>query len=228
MNDKSEKNSNGVDELIQRLKIEGVKAAQDESNRIITNARSEAERIIADAKKNAETILKNTKERIDKEQSAAHDAMAIAYRDLIIDIKNHIKTQFSSDVERMVKETLVHPDMIKSFVQAACNKILGENKFELHDNYEILLPEQLLKLDDITKDPESASKGELADFIFSIQKDMLSKGITFKQGVKGTSGIQIRLVEKQIQVDLTDESIKAILMEYLNPRFRAVLEGIIH
>jgi len=35
------------------------------------------------------------------------------------------------------------------------------------------------------------------------------------------------MVDKDISLDLTDEAIAALLLEHLQPRFRAILEGIV-
>jgi V/A-type H+-transporting ATPase subunit E len=40
-------------------------------------------------------------------------------------------------------------------------------------------------------------------------------------------GIQVRLVDKEIILDLNDQTIADLLLAHLQPRFRALLEGIV-
>jgi V/A-type H+-transporting ATPase subunit E len=40
-------------------------------------------------------------------------------------------------------------------------------------------------------------------------------------------GIRIRLVDRDVEIDLTDASVAALLLQHLQPRFRAFLEGMV-
>ena len=43
----------------------------------------------------------------------------------------------------------------------------------------------------------------------------------------GGRGIRVRLLDDDLEIDLTDEAIAELLLEHLQPRFRAVLTGMV-
>ena len=58
---------------------------------------------------------------------------------------------------------------------------------------------------------------------------MLKSGIDLKINTedKGEVGIKVRIVGEDIEMDLTEEAISELLMKHLQPRFRALLEGLL-
>lgn len=220
--------ASGIDALVDKLKREGVDAAKQESEQILAEANAQAQQIIASAKQQAEQQLESAHQKIMLERKAAEDALKIAYRDLVLDLKGHLLNRFSEDVERLVSSSVLEPEVIKKIVIAAAGRIVDQSEIQPGTELEILLPPQVLEMDDITRDPQSAAKGPLAEFVFAIQEQILAEGIQFAAVDKNQQGIKIRLVNDKIEVDLTDSAIAELLLTYLNPRFRAVLDGIIH
>ena len=49
----------------------------------------------------------------------------------------------------------------------------------------------------------------------------------FSPGLKSNEGIIFALREGEIKVDLTDEALTTLLLSHLQPRFRAILEGVV-
>ena len=56
---------------------------------------------------------------------------------------------------------------------------------------------------------------------------MFSEGISFAAGEQ-QAGIVMKLKGHDMQVDISDKAIADLLLKYLQPRFRALLEGVIH
>ena len=56
---------------------------------------------------------------------------------------------------------------------------------------------------------------------------MLREGVTFAASDDVKAGVRIYMSEGGITIDLTDEAVAALLLHHLQPRFRAVLEGIV-
>ena len=162
----SEVIASGIDELVAKLRKEGVEAAEQESERIITEAKQQAQKIVAEAKTVSEQELARVQEQIKLEQQAARDALQIAYRDLVLEIKTHLLNRFSDDVERLVRSTAQDSDVLEKLVLAATGRIMKEADVKPDAALEITLPEHALELEEITRDPQSASTGPLADFVF--------------------------------------------------------------
>lgn len=224
----SEQNAFGIDALVAKLRKEGVEQAQIESEKMIADAKAKARQIIIDAQNEGEVKIKQANERIAVDQRAAQDALKVSYRDMVLDLKSHLLSRFSEDVERLVSESVQSEDMIKSLVLAAAQRIVQQADISPQDKLSITLPESVLELEDIIKDPQQAGSDALAEFVFSEQRHLLEKGIEFSRRDDGQAGILIKLEDKKISVDLTDKAIADMLLTYLNPRFRALLDGIIH
>ncbi|WP_317928665.1 hypothetical protein [Halioxenophilus sp. WMMB6] len=228
MKDHPDRVASGIDALVERLRREGVEAAQTESAKIVEQAKQQAVAIVAEAKARAEQELKQAQEQIALEKRAATDALQIAYRDLILELKSHLLSRFSEDVERLVRTTVEQPDLLRQLVLATVGRIVDDANLGTESEVELALPPEVLDIDDITHDPDSASRGLLADFVFAVQGKILREGVSFKAGDESQAGITLRLKNDGIEVDVTDKAIADLLLKYLNPRFRAVLDGIIH
>ena len=220
--------ASGIDALVEKLRREGVDAANQESEQILNHAKQQAQTIIAEAKELAQRELQASQQQLSLERKAAEDALKIAYRDLVLELKSHLLNRFSDDVERLVTTSVQDPDVVKKLVLAAAGRMVEESEITPESELEIVLPPEILPLDEITKDPQNAAKGPIADFVFSVQGQLLRDGISFSVGDEAQSGITIKLVDEKIEVDLTDQAISQLLLSYLNPRFRAVLDGIVH
>ncbi len=82
-------------------------------------------------------------------------------------------------------------------------------------------------LEEMRRKPEEFEEDALAHFILSITSGILRQGLSFKAFDDSSSGIRVRLVDKNIEIELTDKSIASLLLQHLQPRFRAFLEGIV-
>lgn len=218
----------GIDALVEKLRTEGVEQAQAQSRDIVSQAEQQAQQMIAQARRQCDQLRHDASEKIATDQKAAQDALRVAYRDLVLDIKSHLLTRFSQDVERLVSESLQAQDVVRDLVLAAAQRIVNQADIEPGDQLSIQLPESVLELEDIIKNPSAADSDALADFVFARQRSLLEQGIEFHRGDDDLAGIVIKLNDKKISVDLTDDAIAKMLLTYLNPRFRALLDGIIH
>ena len=52
-------------------------------------------------------------------------------------------------------------------------------------------------------------------------------GVTFKALQADTKGIRVHVSGKDLEVDLTAKAVADILLEHMQPRFRALMQGII-
>ena len=91
----------------------------------------------------------------------------------------------------------------------------------------IKLPETVIGIDDLRKNPEELKEGTMAHFVLSVMASLLREGITYQPSGDIGAGLKIYLKDGDVEVDLTDEAITAVLLEHLQPRFRALLEGIV-
>jgi V/A-type H+-transporting ATPase subunit E len=95
------------------------------------------------------------------------------------------------------------------------------------ENLEILLPEKAVGVEELRRNPAELKKGRLTGLVFGLTGDMLRDGVTFSASDEVQGGIRIHMVDKDITLDLTDQAVADFLLQHLQPRFRAVFEGVV-
>ena len=229
----AEKISSGIDELVEKLKNDGIQAGQQQALDIIAEAEKRADLIERQAQEKADAMLKESHERIEREEQAAKDALQLAFRDMVLGMKNAMLERLSSDFSREVKQQAAAVPVLEKMILEAVRQISAEvrvpelNNTDSAAGAEVLVPQQLMQLDDIRANPDKASDGPLADLSSHLAGQMFSQGIRFAAGDQD-AGIQMKLQGGEMLVDVSDKAIADLLLKYLQPRFRAILEGVIH
>ena len=85
------KAASGVQELISRLRDEGVKAGREKSDQILQDAREQASSIVAQAEAEAEEILSKARSEIEREKAAALESVRVAIRDTELKMEAEVK-----------------------------------------------------------------------------------------------------------------------------------------
>lgn len=219
--------SHGVDALIARLREQGVSAGREESEKIIAEARARAKQIIESAKVEAEQQLEASQKQADSFQAAGVAAIQMAMRDTILELKSHLMQRFSSDVKRLVSRSLHDEALLKKMILEVAGRARENIDVADASELEIVLPEHVVGLDELRNDPDELRRGQLTHFVLGLSDDILRKGVTFSASDEFGAGIRIHMVDKDISLELTDEAIADLLLQHLQPRFRAILEGIV-
>ena len=79
-----------LQELIDKIKKEGISKAEEDAKATIDAAEKKAEQIIADANAKAEEILKNAKAEIQRVEKASEEAIVQAGRNMLLSFKDGI------------------------------------------------------------------------------------------------------------------------------------------
>ena len=78
-----------LQELIDKIKKDGVAAAEKESAKIIAASEKKAETIIADAQAKADQIIKSAKSETEKMEKASEEAIVQAARNMLLSFKDN-------------------------------------------------------------------------------------------------------------------------------------------
>ena len=62
-------------------------------------------------------------------------------------------------------------------------------------------------------------------FVLSLGGGMLRDGMSFGVADDGEAGIRVRLVDDDVQIELTESALSELLLQHMLPRFRALLRG---
>ncbi len=219
--------SSGVDELIAKLREEGVAAGRAEAERIVADARAEAAQILDKASGEARSRLETARREADAYRAAGEEALKTAVRDTVLTMKADLMERFSTDVKRLVSQQIGDPEILQKMVLEIAGRARDRADIEDDDALEVVLPEAVIGLEDLRNNPEELGQGRLTKLVLGLTGEMLRKGVTFSASEDAAAGIRVKVEDKSVTLDLTDEAVAALLLQHLQPRFRAVLEGIV-
>ncbi|MDJ0949605.1 MAG: V-type ATP synthase subunit E family protein [Alphaproteobacteria bacterium] len=219
--------SSGVDALIAKLRDEGVSAGRGEADKIIADAKAQAKEIVDKANAEARAHIEAAHKEGDAYQSAGEEAVKTAMRDTVLDMKSRLMQRFGADVRRLTAEELAKDDTLKQMILELVGRARADAGVDKAGKVEVILPEKAAGLDELRKNPAELQKGRATKYVLGLSDEMLREGVTFSPSDDVKAGVRIRIVEGDITIDLTDEAVAALLLQHLQPRFRAVLEGIV-
>ena len=196
-----------LQELIDKIKKDGIETASEEAARVKRNSEEEAARIIAAAQKEAADILGRAKVDAERAEKAGKAALEQAARNLILAFKVEIQAFLDRIVAQAAAsaysgDTLkaVLPDLLKAWVARG-----GADKVDV-----LLSEAELAKL-------RSWATGALAA--------ELAKGTELKSDRNLGAGFRIANKDGSAYYDFSAESVAELLSAYLNPQLAAILKS---
>lgn len=219
--------SSGVDALISKLREEGVSTGRDEAKRLLADAQAQAKQVRDKADAEARERLETARKESDAYRAAGEEALKTAMRDTILDMKSRLMERFSSDVKRLVSRELQDEIILSQMILALAGRVREDADVGDAEELVFVLPQTVAGLDELRANPEELQNGPLTGYVFGLTGEMLREGVTFSASDDMTSGIRIQMKENDITIDLTEEAVAGLLLQHLQPRFRAILEGIV-
>jgi len=221
--DQTPKVSTGVQELIERLRDEGVQAGQEEADRLAKEAQAKATAILAAARAEAEALLSRARAEVEAERTAAHEAIRLAVRDTKLKLGTELTGFFKDQVRRLVSLQLEDRDFLRQLILliagAATAELCRERPVELE------LAEHLFDRSAAGTRFSASGQEQLKHFLLAISSEMLREGVELKPSGTLGGGIRVKLTEEDLEIDLSDAAISELLLQHLTPRFRAVVQG---
>lgn len=218
--------SSGVQALIERLRAEGVAAGQAEAEKIEARAREQAAEILAEARRQAERIVTGATREAEALRTGGEDSLKIAMRDTVLQLKAELTQRFNAQVRRLIALAMKKEEFLERLILEVAGRGREEAGLEPGEPAEVILPRELVGLEDLRRNPLELREGSLSHFVLAVASDVLQEGVTFSVDEDETrSGIRIFLRGKDVEIDLTDAKVAEHLLAHLQPRFRAILEG---
>jgi V/A-type H+-transporting ATPase subunit E len=194
-----------VQELIDKIKKDGIVSASEEANRLKSQAESDAKRIVESAKREAEGIIAKAKADAERFEKAGTAALEQASRNLVLAFKGEIEALLGKIIAAKVgssygDDTLkaIIPDLVKNWASK------GADSLDL-----ILSEDNLAKL-------RSYFNDQLASEI--------NKGVELKSDRNLGAGFHIASKDGAAYYDFSAESVAELLSAYLNPRLTEILK----
>ena len=194
-----------LQELIDKIKSEGVSAAQSKADEIIHEAEQKAHKIIDDAQVEADGIVDVAKQKEAQSVQAGIDALAQAARDLLLSLQSQIVSVFNTVIQEEAEQALSG-----AALESAIATLIGSWTVEEAKNIDVLLNES-----------------DLASMEKSLQSKLAQKinsGLEIKIGAGLTSGFRVSMKDGSSYYNFTPAEIAAVLSEFLNPRLTEILQ----
>jgi len=216
--------SSGVQDLIARLRDDGVKAGREKAEQVLQEAQEEAAKIIAEAETQADEILSRAKVQIERERNACMGSLKTAIRDTELKMESELKVDFAAHVRRLVSIEMGDREFIKQCILAVSGMATGNMVCE-GQPVEVLLPKELFETDESGSRLTPEGKERMHHLVLGISADMLREGVELKPSRNLKRGIRVRLVGEDLEIDLSDKAISDLLLENLLPRYQAIVRG---
>jgi len=195
-----------VQELIDKIKKDGVNAASQEASKIKTEAETEAKRIVESARREAENIISRGKQDAERSEKAGIAALEQASRNLVLAFKDEIQALLNKIISEHVSSHY-NEDVLKT----ALPELLKSWAAKGGDDLAVILPE-----DELSK---------FRSFFSEKLTGELWKGIELKSNRRLSSGFRISNKEGSVYYDFSAEAVAGLLSAYLNPKLAEILKN---
>jgi len=194
-----------VQELIDKIRNDGIKTANDDATRIKEEAQVQARLLIENAKKEADEIVSRGKLEAERAEKAGIAALQQASRNLLLVFRDEIQAIINKTINEVVCANY-NEDVLK----AALPEILKNWAAKGTDNIALILPEN-----DLNK---------LQGFLNEKLKNELGKGVELKSNRKLSYGFHISNKEGSVYYDFSSDAVAGLLSSYLNPKLAGILK----
>ena len=211
--------ASGVQELIARIRDDGVQAGQEEAERVLAQARRDAARLVADAQAQADEMRQKASAEIESVKHAALEALKLAARDTSLQLEAEVLSAFERHVKRLIAPVTHDGKFIRTLVLVLAGQAVEQY---LEDRTLQVLVSDLLAGKE-RENPELDERMRLA--VLGISGEMLREGVEIIPTSEVEGGARVRVVGEDLEIDLTDEAVSKLVLRHLLPRYRAILEG---
>jgi len=219
--------ASNLEALITRLRDEGVNAGRAEAEQIVSEAQARARAIVDKAEADARAKLEAARKEVDGLRRGGEDALRAAARDTVLDLKDSLTRRFAEDVGKTVSSALRDEDMLKKMILAIAGRAREDGSVDQSTEVEVILPRSAVGLDDLRRRPEELRDGTLTHYVAATAGEMLRAGVRFGRADDDAEGIRVKLHDRGVTIDITDKAVAEAILEHLQPRFRALMEGVV-
>lgn len=189
-----------LEQLIASLKSEAIDKAEQEAEKIISDAKLKAQGILKDAQKGKETAVKDAEKEAEDILHKGKIALQQASRDLVLSLQNDLLDLFKALLEKEIKSEF-KAETIKSIITSVVDS-MGKG-------ININLPAETYK--------------QLSDFIHLKVKD--GDEISFSEDKSLISGLKIAKSKEGWSYNINAETISEALLPFLNTNWIEILKG---
>ncbi len=205
----------GVQQLIDRLKTEGVQEGKQQADELLTAAKREAAAIIDAARSEADTILRDATREAERTEVNGKRALTLAARDTSLQLKEHLQREFRGWIGGLVQKQLDVPEFLPLVIRemaGQCSDAVSETRGEIK-----------LLVAAVHGNQQHDSATAVDAFVKTQAAAMFRQGVTVRMDPSVRHGFRMQLAEKNVEIDMSEEAVSAALMRFLAPKFRKLI-----
>lgn len=195
-----------LQELIDKIKKDGVASAEASAASIISEAEKKAASILAEAETKAAEIVKTGKTETARMEKASIDAIRQAGRNLILSFRDSISAELNAIVSAETA-SVYSAEMLKTLIPETVKAWAKNTEAE---DISVLLP---------AKDAAALESG-----FKSALKTELAKGLELKADKTLDAGFRIGSKDGSAYYDFSAEAVADLFSAYLNPKTAAIMK----
>ncbi|MBO4439303.1 MAG: V-type ATP synthase subunit E [Spirochaetaceae bacterium] len=195
-----------LQELIDKIKKDGVGAAEASAQAIIADAEKRAEAIVAEAERKALENEKKAKAEAERLEKASIDAIKQAARNTILSFRDGINAELSA---------LIQAETAKSYDDKLLKTLIPEVVKEWVKNPDAASISVLLSEKDTAA---------LSSSLTAALKSEIAKGLEIKADSSLDAGFRISTKDGAAYYDFSAESVAALFSAYLNPKTAQIMK----
>ncbi len=197
-----------VKKICDILRRETLEPAKVEAEETVSKARQEAETIIEEARLTIQKMEYESKQEIERQKTVFQSSLSQACKQAIESLRQSIVEKlFNPELARLVSKQTQDPSLIAQLIQVVVKAVEKEG---LDANLSVYIPAAV---------PAKAINALLAAEILGRLKE--------KSVLIGslTGGIEVKLHNENVTVDITDAALKEIIANYIRKDFRELFFG---
>ena len=195
-----------IKKICEILKHETLQPAKEEAKEILASAEQESRSIIRAAEMKAANLLQEAKAKIAKERELFESSIRQASRLGIESLRQEIENKlFNSGINAWLGKQAVDAELAAKLINAVVSAIEKEGSSA---NFSALIPSHIP-----------------ADKVNALLLKKVLEALREKSVVVGEfiGGVQVKLHDRQLTLDLSDEALKELIGHYIRKDFREIL-----
>ena len=202
----SEHGQDKVKKICEALKNETLDPARREAEIIIKDANIQADKILAKAREKANGMIEEAKATISQEKATAEAALKMAARQTVESLKQIVEKEFfNKELAQLIDGEMKKPEVIAKLVETVVKAIEKEG---IEADLEAIVPKSV---------PAESVNSALGSAIVDRLK---AKGVVLGE-IEG--GAEVKMLDKHLTLDISDEALKNLLAEYIRDDFRELI-----
>ncbi len=194
---------NKIQKICDALRTETLEPAKQEAREIVENAHLQAAEIMREAKEKMHGLVEEADHEIDQKRKTFQSSLQLACRQGIEQLKQKIEEElFFRGLSDYVSKEMADPKLIANLINCSM-KSLQEKGVE--EDISAIIPQTIV--------PRTVNALLVKQFVDRLKEKSVILG-------DFDGGVQIKLRDRQITIDITDQVVRELIANFIRRDFR--------